>query len=60
MEEIINIVMTKAEGKIGVVKPTNEEYINRYKADNMEIYVPENDDLSYSAKDIMLYFGEIA
>ena len=58
VEEIINIVMTKAEGKIGVVKPTNEEYINRYKADNMEIYVPENDDLSYSAKDIMLYFGE--
>ena len=43
---------------MGVIRPTFEEYPNRYSQENEVVYIPENDDFSYNADDVMNYFGE--
>ena len=45
--------MAKLQGKVGFVRPTFEEYPNRYNADNSVIYTPDNADFSYSAEDLI-------
>lgn len=47
-------------GKTGVIRPTFEEYFNRLGADNTVVFTPENDDYTYSADDIMRFFGDKA
>ena len=54
--ELIKYLMVHLEGKLGMVRPTFEEYPNRYNKELCEIFVPENKDFSYSAEDLMQFF----
>ena len=45
-------------GKIGVVKPTFEEYPNRKNAEDVIAFLPSNGDYSYSAEDLMNYYAD--
>ncbi len=55
--ELIKCLMEKVTGKVGFVRPTFEEYPNRYNAENSVIFKPENDNFSYTADDLMEFFG---
>lgn len=58
VEELIKSIMTMVDGKIGIVKPTNEEYINRHGLESMEIFVPSDGDLTYTVDDVITYFDK--
>jgi len=47
-----------SEGKTGVIRPTFEEYFNRLGGENAVVFTPDNDDLTYSADDIMRFFED--
>lgn len=55
--ELIKCLMEKLKGKTGFIRPTFEEYPNRYEKNNSVIYIPQNENLSYNTDDIMDYFG---
>lgn len=56
--ELIKSMMENVvRGRIGVVRPTFEEYPNRYQGE-MVVFKSSNEDFSYTANDIMGYFGE--
>ena len=42
--------------KTGFVRPTFEEYPNRYDRDSQVTFVPQNDDYRYTADDLMTFF----
>ncbi|WP_300795621.1 aminotransferase class I/II-fold pyridoxal phosphate-dependent enzyme [uncultured Bacteroides sp.] len=54
--EFIKILMEDFQGKLGLVYPTFEEYPNRLKRDNLEIFIPRNEDFHYTAEDLISYF----
>lgn len=54
--ELIKYLMVHLEGKLGMVRPTFEEYPNRYNKELCEVFVPENKDFSYSAEDLIQFF----
>ncbi len=54
--ELIKALMENIEGKVGVVRPTFEEYPNRLPAEQVETFVPENEMFRYDADDIINYF----
>lgn len=56
--ELIKAVMEGLEGKVGVVRPTFEEYPNRLPAEQVETFVPQDDEFRYGADDLIRYFGE--
>ena len=56
--ELIKSLMEHAEGKIGVVYPTFEEYPNRCKKEQLVCFVPDNRDFSYTAADLKNYFAD--
>lgn len=56
--ELIKSLMENLEGKVGFVRPTFEEYPNRYSQEESVNYIPENDDLRYTAQDIMAFFDD--
>lgn len=56
--ELIKSLMETLRGKTGFVRPTFEEFPNRYDADKSVSMIPDNDDYSYSADDIINYFGD--
>lgn len=56
--ELIKSYMAGLNGKIGIVRPTFEEYPNRYDKNKMVIYVPEHEDFKYDAVDVMKYFTD--
>ena len=45
-------------GKTGIVRPTFEEYPNRFEKDKQVTFVPQNDDYRYTADDLMAFFGD--
>ena len=55
--ELIKILMEESQGKIGFVRPTFEEYPNRYDKDAQVTFVPQNEDYRYTADDLMAFFG---
>lgn len=55
--ELIKSLMAALQGRLGIVRPTFEEYPNRYDAGKLVIYQPENPDFHYTADDLMAYFG---
>lgn len=55
--ELIKSLMEGFTGKTGVVRPTFEEYPNRYAKEDEVVFSPSNDDFSYTAKDLMDFFG---
>jgi len=54
--ELIKEVMEHTEGKVGVIRPTFEEYPNRYAPSKLVTMFVNHPDFSYSADDIMSYF----
>lgn len=56
--ELIKSFMEMQNGKIGFVRPTFEEYPNRYTKENSVVFVPQNKDFSYTADDIMTFFDD--
>ncbi len=56
--ELIKVLMELTIGKVGVVRPTFEEYPNRLEDGRVEAFVPQNSDFRYDAEDLMQYFGE--
>ena len=56
--ELIKSVMTNIEGNVGFIRPTFEEYPNRYDKQHSIVYVPENDNFSYDDHDIIHYFSD--
>ncbi len=56
--ELIKSLMEQLPGKIGVVKPTFEEYPNRKNAEDVIAFLPSNEDYSYSAEDLMNYYAD--
>ncbi|MBR3591560.1 MAG: aminotransferase class I/II-fold pyridoxal phosphate-dependent enzyme [Clostridia bacterium] len=56
--ELIKSFMESQNGKVGFVRPTFEEYPNRYTNDNSVVFAPENPDFSYTANDIINFFDD--
>ncbi len=55
--ELIKVLMQQLKGNVGMIKPTFEEYGNRYEG-RKEIFVPQNKDFSYTEKDIIEFFDK--
>ena len=56
--ELIKSLMENFDGKTGFIRPTFDEYPNRYDREVSVDFVPENADYSYTADDIMNYFAD--
>lgn len=56
--ELIKSLMENLSGTVGFIRPTFEEYPNRYDKLNSVNFTPENKDYSYSADDIISYFED--
>lgn len=59
--ELIKSLMDKIcrEGAVmGFIRPTFEEYPNRYDKSKQVVFVPETNDFSYNADDIIAFFGD--
>lgn len=54
--ELIKALMEDLAGKVGVVRPTFEEYPNRMPAEQVETFVPQNDMFRYDADDLIEYY----
>ena len=55
--ELIKALMENLEGKVGVVRPTFEEYPNRKSEKQVETFVPQNDMFRYNDDDLINYFS---
>ena len=51
--ELIKALMDNTEGKVGCIKPTFEEYPNRYDKNEVEYFIPDNDNYTYDANDVI-------
>ena len=57
--EDLTPALSKGEGvKIGFVRPTFEEYPNRYDKNLQVTFVPQNEDYRYTADDLMAFFAD--
>jgi histidinol-phosphate/aromatic aminotransferase/cobyric acid decarboxylase-like protein/CTP:phosphocholine cytidylyltransferase-like protein len=57
--ELIKVLMEgDTKGKTGFIRPTFEEYPNRFDKSLQVTYTPQNDDYRYTADDLMQYFGD--
>ncbi|WP_029232787.1 aminotransferase class I/II-fold pyridoxal phosphate-dependent enzyme [Butyrivibrio sp. VCB2006] len=56
--ELIKSLMENFEGKVGFIRPTFDEYPNRYDRATSVDFVPDNADYSYTADDIMNFFAD--
>ena len=55
--ELIKLLMQKLSGKVGFVRPTFEEYPNRYDVAESIYFTPQNENFSYSVDDLIKFFG---
>ncbi len=56
--ELIKALMESVTGKVGIIRPTFEEYPNRYEKSEIVAFKPENNEFRYSADDLMNFFGD--
>lgn len=56
--ELIKALMGVLRGSVGIVRPTFEEYPNRYEKTQEVVFSPDNEAFSYTAADLMTFFGE--
>lgn len=56
--ELIKSLMQSFSGRLGIVRPTFEEYSQRYREEELEVFWPDNDDYHYTADDLIQYFGD--
>ena len=55
--ELIKILMADLKGKVGVIRPTFEEYPNRLPQEHIVTFIPQNNSYRYTAQDLMDFFG---
>lgn len=55
--ELIKALMENMEGKVGIVRPTFEEYPNRLDDSRLVAFVPQNRDFRYGTKDLIEFFS---
>ena len=56
--ELIKSVIEKIDGNIGFIRPTFEEYPNRHNSKKSIVFIPKNDNFSYTAKDIIEFYSD--
>jgi len=56
--ELIKSVTGLIKGKVGVIRPTFEEYPNRLRKGDVVVFNVQNEDYHYSAQDIMDYYSD--
>ena len=56
--ELIKSLMERLQGTVGFIRPTFEEYPNRYDPENSVSFVPDNENFAYTAEDLMAFYGE--
>lgn len=56
--ELIKSLMERVEGRIGVVYPTFQEYPNRKEQTEIIGFTPDNDDLTYTADDLIRFYAD--
>ncbi len=54
--ELIKSLMSQLNGKVGIIRPTFEEYPNRYNEAEQVVFTPKNENFSYTEKDLIKYF----
>lgn len=55
--ELIKSVMSTFDGKLGVIRPTFEEYPNRYAGEQV-VFTADNADFAYNAEDVIKFFDD--
>ena len=56
--ELIKILIESTTGKMGITRPTFEEYPNRYRKEELVTFVPTREDYRYTADELMNFFGD--
>ena len=56
--ELIKALMENVSGKLGIIRPTFEEYPNRIDPDQVIAFVPQNRDFRYGVDDLICFFGQ--
>ena len=57
--ELIKVLMEgDTKGKTGFIRPTFEEYPNRFDKSLQVTFTPQNDDYRYAADDLIQFFGD--
>lgn len=56
--ELIKSLMSDFTGKVGVIRPTFEEYGHRFDEENIVAFWPQNDNYSYDSEDLINFFGD--
>ena len=56
--ELIKAFMERISGRTGFIRPTFDEYPNRYAKEDSVYYIPDGPDFAYKADDIKNYFED--
>ena len=56
--ELIKALLEELPGKVGVIRPTFEEYPNRLEPEHRIPYLPDNGDFSYTSSDLIAFFRD--
>lgn len=56
--ELIKCFMEMVTGKVGFIRPTFDEYPNRYSEKDSVFYVPEREGFAYTAEDLTTFFAD--
>ena len=56
--ELIKSLMGRLSGRVGFIRPTFDEYPNRYDRSTSVDFIPDNPDFSYTADDIIAFFSD--
>ncbi len=54
--ELIKSLMSDFSGRLGVIRPTFEEYGHRYEEKDIIAFWPDNDNYSYTVDDLITFF----
>lgn len=54
--ELIKSLMNMVSGNVGVIRPTFEEYPNRYNKSQTIVFISDKDDFSYSVDDLIKFY----
>lgn len=54
--ELIKALMENTDGKVGIVRPTFEEYPNRLSDDQTVVFIPEDSEFRYTEGDLIHFF----
>ena len=56
--ELIKELMTVLKGKVGVIRPTFEEYPNRLDMEQVVPYIPQNDGFRYGVDELIEFYQD--